>query len=91
MNEEFTNPIQNSRLPKVEINVISGGNLKEIKKEVEDHMVDTDLVVLTDYFGQGKQVQYQFELASNRENTEDWFQQPIKQPLLTVDSVKKYH
>lgn len=86
--EEYTKSELDSKFPKIEINVISGRNLNEISNQVEKQMVDADLVVLADYFGQGEQVKYRYERVTPI-NSASWFETIYKEPLNNDEAVKR--
>ncbi|WP_456274773.1 FtsK/SpoIIIE domain-containing protein [Bacillus sp. AK031] len=86
--EEYTNPEKYSKFPTVEVNVISGNTINEISTQINAHMIDADLVVLADYFGQSNQVKYEFDKVEVKQSS-DWFNLVYKEPLLETESLKR--
>jgi DNA segregation ATPase FtsK/SpoIIIE, S-DNA-T family len=86
--EEYTNPDRFSKFPTVEVKVISGNSINEISNQINSHMIDADLVVLADYFGQSNQVKYEFDKVDVKESN-DWFNLVYKEPLLETESLKR--
>ncbi|MED2971801.1 FtsK/SpoIIIE domain-containing protein [Fictibacillus sp. B-59209] len=86
--EEFTKPINNGKFPLVELKIISGDKISDISNHVKHHMIDADLVVLTDYFGHSNQIKYDFEKI-NSDLDSDWFIKPYKEPLLNKEAIKR--
>ncbi|TYS01677.1 DNA translocase FtsK [Rossellomorea vietnamensis] len=86
--EEYTNPDKYSKFPTVEVNVISGNTINEISNQINAHMIDADLVVLADYFGQSNQVKYEFDKVEVK-HSNDWFNLVYKEPLLDTESLKR--
>jgi DNA segregation ATPase FtsK/SpoIIIE, S-DNA-T family len=86
--EEYTNPDRFSKFPTVEVKVISGNTINEISNQINAHMIDADLVVLADYFGQSNQVKYEFDKVDVKESS-DWFNLVYKEPLLETESLKR--
>ncbi|MFC7370744.1 FtsK/SpoIIIE domain-containing protein [Fictibacillus iocasae] len=86
--EEFIKPIGQSKFPLVELKVISGDKVSEISSHIKNHMIDADLVVLTDYFGNSNQIKFDFEKIKTV-NSNDWFVRPFKEPLLNKEAVKR--
>ncbi|YCA45509.1 DNA translocase FtsK [Bacillus sp. JZ8] len=87
-NEDYTKADVNSKFPKIEINVIHGKNINEISQQIDKQMVDADLVVLADYFGQGDQVKYRYESVTPVD-TNDWFGTVYKEPLNNEEAAKR--
>jgi DNA segregation ATPase FtsK/SpoIIIE, S-DNA-T family len=86
--EEYANPDNLSKFPKVEINVISGNSINDISLQIKDNMIDTDLVVLADYFGQSNQIKFEFDkIYPNK--SENWFDVVYKEPLLKTEGMKR--
>ncbi|WP_226376943.1 FtsK/SpoIIIE domain-containing protein [Oceanobacillus halotolerans] len=86
--EEYTKPEHLKLFPKLEINVISGSRVSEIKEESERHMMDADLVILLDYFGQTNQINYQLEKIKPNVS-QDWLATTYKEPLKQDEMVKR--
>jgi DNA segregation ATPase FtsK/SpoIIIE, S-DNA-T family len=86
--EEYTNPNRFSKFPTVEVKVISGNTINEISNQISAHMIDADLVVLADYFGQSNQVKYEFDKVEVKKSN-DWFNLVYKEPLLETESLKR--
>ncbi|KGX91861.1 hypothetical protein N783_00200 [Pontibacillus marinus BH030004 = DSM 16465] len=86
--EEYIHPDGTSKFPKVEIKVISGLDVNEISKQINNHMIDADLVVLADYFAQSSQIKYEFDKI-NYEKSDNWFEVVYKEPLLNTEVVKR--
>ncbi|WP_341357479.1 FtsK/SpoIIIE domain-containing protein [Rossellomorea sp. y25] len=86
--EEYTNPDRFSKFPTVEVKVISGSTINEISNQINAHMIDADLVVLADYFGQSNQVKYEFDKIEAKQSN-DWFNLVYKEPLLETESLKR--
>lgn len=51
-------------------------------------MIDADLVVLADYFGQSNQVKYEFDKIDVKQS-DNWFNLVYKEPLLETESLKR--
>ncbi|MGG3007681.1 MULTISPECIES: FtsK/SpoIIIE domain-containing protein [Geobacillus] len=88
LREEYKNPSFNMMFPKLEVNVINGADIDEISTQVREQMIDTDLVVLMDYFGQNGQVKYNFNKV-NPLLSNDWFSEPYKEPLSVQEALKR--
>src|SRR5699024_6402235 len=86
--EEYTKPELFKLFPKLDVNVISGKKVDEIKNQSDRHMVDSDLVILVDYFGQTNQVNYQLEKIKPK-YSDDWFSATYKEPLKQDEMVKR--
>lgn len=86
--EEYTNPDRFSKFPTVEVKVISGNTINDISNQIKSHMIDADLVVLADYFGQSNQVKYEFDKIDVKKSL-DWFNLVYKEPLLETESLKR--
>lgn len=86
--EEFSKATLNSKFPEVELNVFSGEEVNEIFDHIRENMVDTDIVVLADYFGQSDQVQFTFENIEPIES-ENWFEKIELEPLMNNESIKR--
>ncbi|MHC8520848.1 hypothetical protein ACPJHQ_05485 [Rossellomorea sp. H39__3] len=86
--EEYTNPDRFSKFPTLEVKVISGKDINEISSQINDHMIDADLVVLADYFGQSNQVKYEFDKIDVKQS-DNWFNLVYKEPLLETESLKR--
>ncbi|RCW63391.1 FtsK/SpoIIIE domain-containing protein [Saliterribacillus persicus] len=86
--EEYTKPELFKSFPKLEINVISGKNINDIKDLSDRHMMDSDLAILLDYFGQTNQVNYQLEKIKPQPSN-DWFATIYKEPLKQEEMVKR--
>ncbi|MDG5472075.1 FtsK/SpoIIIE domain-containing protein [Jeotgalibacillus sp. ET6] len=86
--EEFTNPEGFSKFPVVEVNVISGNKINDISNQIEAHMIDADLVILADYFGQSNQVKYEFDKIDYKK-TDKWLNLIFKEPLLETEQLKR--
>lgn len=86
--EEFTKPLNQGKFPIVELKVISGDKISDISNHIKQHMIDADLVVLTDYFGHSNQIKYGFDKV-NPVVSEDWFIKPFKEPLLNKEAIKR--
>ncbi|MBD1381553.1 FtsK/SpoIIIE domain-containing protein [Metabacillus arenae] len=86
--EEYTNPDRFGKFPSVEVKVISGNTINEISRQINSHMIDADLVVLADYFGQSNQIKYDFDKIEFRQ-TDNWFGVVYKEPLLETEQMKR--
>ncbi|MDE5414180.1 FtsK/SpoIIIE domain-containing protein [Alkalihalobacterium chitinilyticum] len=86
--EEYTKPEISSKFPKVEIKVVSGVSVDKVFDQIDQHMIDADLVVLADYFGQSDQVRYTFDKINPKRST-DWFEPVYNEPLLVTEAVKR--
>ncbi|MFB1081896.1 FtsK/SpoIIIE domain-containing protein [Jeotgalibacillus sp. JSM ZJ347] len=86
--EEYTNPDRHGKFPVVEVNVISGEKINEISNQINAHMIDADLVVLADYFGQSNQVRYEFDKIDFTNST-NWFNYVANEPLLETEQLKR--
>ncbi|MEH7073819.1 FtsK/SpoIIIE domain-containing protein [Neobacillus drentensis] len=86
--EEYANPDSLGKFPKVEINVISGNSINDISLQIKDNMIDTDLVVLADYFGQSNQIKFEFDKIDPIKS-ENWFEVVYKEPLLKTEGMKR--
>jgi DNA segregation ATPase FtsK/SpoIIIE, S-DNA-T family len=86
--EEYANPDSLGKFPKVEINVISGNSINDISLQIIDNMIDTDLVVLADYFGQSNQIKFEFDKIDPIKS-ENWFEVVYKEPLLKTEGMKR--
>lgn len=88
LKEEYNSVGLNKKFPKLEINVLSGCTINDVSSQIKDHMIDADLVVLLDYFGQNGQVHYKLEKVKPSDS-HSWFEEPYKEPLLTRESIKR--
>ncbi|WP_423798167.1 FtsK/SpoIIIE domain-containing protein [Neobacillus sp. SAB-20_R2A] len=86
--EEYSNPDSLGKFPKVEIKIISGTSINEISLQIKDNMIDTDLVVLADYFGQSNQIKFEFDKVEPKESN-NWFEVVYKEPLLKTEGMKR--
>lgn len=86
--EEFIKPADQGKFPIVELKVISGDKISDISNHIKQHMIDADLVVLTDYFGHSNQIKYGFDKISPVLK-DDWFVKPYKEPLLDKEAIKR--
>ncbi|WP_283152651.1 FtsK/SpoIIIE domain-containing protein [Guptibacillus hwajinpoensis] len=86
--EEYTKPNKFGKFPTVEVKVIPGNSINEISTQISNHMIDADLVVLADYFGQSNQIKYEFDKIDLKQ-TEDWFGVVYKEPLLETEQMKR--
>ncbi|MED1603283.1 FtsK/SpoIIIE domain-containing protein [Alkalihalophilus marmarensis] len=88
LKEEYANPGGSSKFPKVEVKIISGNSINQISSQIKENMVDADLVVLADYFGQSNQIKYEFDKIDVKSDNE-WFGVVYKEPLLKTEVMKK--
>ncbi|MCM3729908.1 FtsK/SpoIIIE domain-containing protein [Neobacillus cucumis] len=88
LKEEYTNPDSLGKFPKVEIKVISGNSINDISLQIQDNMIDTDLVVLADYFGQSNQIKFEFDKIEPKPSN-NWFEVVYKEPLLKTEGMKR--
>lgn len=88
-NEEISSVLPGEKFPKVEFKVISGDKPNAIKEEIEKHMIDKDIVVLSNYFAQNHHVKYQY-IPSEMDTSEiQWFDEPLQEPIRITESVKR--
>lgn len=86
--EEYSKPTEDSKFPKLELNIISGSKLSTIKDAINQRMTDADLVVLADYFSQTNQLNYDYEKVEPK-ITDSWFSTLYKEPLNDDEAVKR--
>ncbi|WP_350344599.1 DNA translocase FtsK [Proteinivorax tanatarense] len=86
--EEYSNPNIDSKFPSVEVKILSGNRTEEIFEQIDEYMVDTDIVVLADYFGQSDQVQFSFEKIAPQ-YSENWFEKVEVEPLKDTEAIKR--
>ncbi|WP_033541033.1 FtsK/SpoIIIE domain-containing protein [Planococcus sp. CAU13] len=88
-NEELSSVLPNQKFPKVELKVISGNKPNIIKEEIDKHMTDKDIVVLSNYFAQNNQVKYQYVTTDLDAANSNWFEETLQEPIRVNESIKR--
>ncbi|WP_051317059.1 FtsK/SpoIIIE domain-containing protein [Ectobacillus panaciterrae] len=86
--EEYSKPEVGKKIPKLELSVISGNQINEIKDQVNQRMADADIVILVDYFAQQDQVRFSF-IPKEVNVVNDWFSTVCKEPLNINENLKR--
>lgn len=86
--EEYSKAGIDRKFPCVEVKIFHGKDTEEIFDQVDADMIDTDIVVLSDYFGQSDQVQFVLERIRPHTSTK-WFEKIELDPLRENESVKR--
>ncbi|AKL95585.1 DNA translocase FtsK [Clostridium aceticum] len=86
--EEYSKSDIDRKFPNVEVKVLSGKRMEEIFEQVDEYMIDNDIVVLADYFGQSDQVQFSFEKIRPEESL-NWFEKLEVEPLRKSEAIKR--
>ncbi|NOU99526.1 FtsK/SpoIIIE domain-containing protein [Paenibacillus planticolens] len=86
--EEYTSVGENTKFPKVNINVVAESDINKISSDIEKCMKDADIAVLIDYFSQSNQVQYRLE-KTQAKDSKNWFETIYKDPLNKDESIKR--
>lgn len=74
--------------PKVEISVIAESSVNKLMSTLERTLMDADIGVLVNYFGQSSSVQYKLEKAMVQDS-DDWFSAVYREPLYRNDNIKR--
>ena len=88
-NEEVSAILPNQKFPKIELKVISGDKPHVIKEEIDKHMIDKDIVVLSNYFAQNNQVNYQYVTSGMDTQGTEWFEKVLQEPIRINESIKR--
>ncbi|GGG67393.1 FtsK/SpoIIIE domain-containing protein [Paenibacillus radicis (ex Gao et al. 2016)] len=74
--------------PKVEIQVIAEQSINTMMHSVSHYLLDADIGVLINYFGQTSHIQYKLEKLQVKHSS-NWFDTIYKEPLKKDDAVKR--
>ncbi|ANY72832.1 hypothetical protein BBD41_09670 [Paenibacillus ihbetae] len=88
MNQDEQHSERYNSFPRVEIQVIADNSINSMMQTVSQYLLDADIGVLINYFGQTDNIQYKLEKVSVIDS-EDWFDTIYKEPLKKDDAVKR--
>ena len=88
MNQEEQHSERYNSFPRVEIQVIAENSINAMMQSVSQYLLDADIGVLINYFGQTDHIQYKLEKVHVKES-DNWFDTIYKEPLKKDDAVKR--
>ncbi|WP_055106242.1 FtsK/SpoIIIE domain-containing protein [Paenibacillus ihumii] len=88
MNQEEQHSERYNSFPRVEIQVIAENSINAMMQSVSQYLLDADIGVLINYFGQTSHIQYKLEKVHVKES-DNWFDTIYKEPLKKDDAVKR--
>lgn len=88
MNQEEKHSERYNSFPRVEIQVIAENSINAMMQSVSQYLLDADIGVLINYFGQTDHIQYKLEKVHIKES-DNWFDTIYKEPLKKDDAVKR--
>ncbi|MDP4096285.1 FtsK/SpoIIIE domain-containing protein [Paenibacillus sp. P96] len=88
MNQEEQHSERYNSFPRVEIQVIAEHSINAMMQSVSQYLLDADIGVLINYFGQTSHIQYRLEKVSVKDS-DNWFGTIYKEPLKRDDAVKR--
>ncbi|REK74206.1 FtsK/SpoIIIE domain-containing protein [Paenibacillus paeoniae] len=74
--------------PKVEISVIAESSVNKLMSTLDHTLLDADIGVLVNYFGQSSSVQYKLEKVAVQDS-DNWFDSIYREPLYRNDNIKR--
>ncbi|MFF2909196.1 FtsK/SpoIIIE domain-containing protein [Paenibacillus sp. NPDC057934] len=74
--------------PKVEISVIAENLVNKLMHTLDQTLLDADIGILVNYFGQSPSVQYKLEKVAVHDS-ENWFHTIYREPLYRRDNIKR--
>lgn len=88
MNQEEKYSERYYSFPKVEIQVIAEQSINAMMQGVSHYLMDADIGVLINYFGQTSHIQYKLEKVQVKDSV-NWFGTIYREPLKKDDAVKR--
>lgn len=88
MNQEEQHSERYNSFPRVEIQIIAENSINAMMQSISQYLLDADIGVLINYFGQTSHIQYKLEKVYVEES-DNWFDTIYKEPLKKDDAVKR--
>jgi|GEM_PF-1613289 DNA segregation ATPase FtsK/SpoIIIE and related proteins len=88
VNQEEQHAERYNSFPRVEIQVIAEHSINAMMQSVSHYLLDADIGVLINYFGQTSHIQYKLEKVQVKDS-DNWFDTIYKEPLKKDDAVKR--